>query len=183
MFQLSHHMTLSKQNCAFESCADSEGPDQTAHTRSLIRTYAVANRICRYYNVSTESGSPDETEHAHGDLIVRMLHIFESTFSLDVYRDWLGKQTLHLLCIPNIHRPTHSQRSPTQNHLTAQLATCTPVTREIINFWSPSDVALFTVLSIALGNKIKTVCMAFLYILYFFNTAYALVGILVSFPE
>ena len=30
----------------FEACADSEGPDQTAHLRSLIRTFAV--RLMNY---------------------------------------------------------------------------------------------------------------------------------------
>ena len=29
--------------------ADSEGPDQTAHPRSLIRAFPVANRIIGYY--------------------------------------------------------------------------------------------------------------------------------------
>ena len=65
--------------------ADSDGPDQPAHPRSLIRALAVRKQhhwILK--NVSVESKCPDETAHTKDDVNPHILRMLKSAVSLDV---------------------------------------------------------------------------------------------------
>ena len=64
--------------------ADSEGPYQTAHTRSLIRAFAVRKQNhWIQQNSSMENKCPDETAHVQDDVNLHILRMLEGTFSLE----------------------------------------------------------------------------------------------------
>ena len=65
--------------------ADSEGPDQTVHLRSLIWAFVVRKQNPILKNVSVKSKYPDETKNAHvqDDENPLNLRMFEGIFSLD----------------------------------------------------------------------------------------------------
>ena len=67
-----------------QSCADSEGPDQTAQMRSLIRAFTVRKQN-HWKNVWIESKGTYNIYFAHAwdHLNRRVLCLFEGTVSLD----------------------------------------------------------------------------------------------------
>ena len=76
-------MICAKQKYAFWACADSEGQDQTAQMRSLIRAFAVRYQNHRIsHNVSMESNDLDETLRMRRVMWIRhILRIVEGTFA------------------------------------------------------------------------------------------------------
>ena len=61
-----------------------EGPDQPAHSRSLIRAFTVRKQ--NHWILKTvlmESKCPDETAHAQNDVNAHILRMFECSFPLD----------------------------------------------------------------------------------------------------
>ena len=70
-------MSRAKRKCAFGARADSEGPDQTARKRSLIRAFAVrCQNHCILYK------DPDDIAHAQDDVNPHILRILDGIFRL-----------------------------------------------------------------------------------------------------
>ena len=76
-------MRAARKICAFGAYADSEGPDQTALKRSLIRAFAVCQNLWIDYNESMESKRPDETLCMRRMMWIRTFCTCPDTFSLD----------------------------------------------------------------------------------------------------
>ena len=76
------------------ACADKEGPDQPAHSRSLIRTFSVRNRINRYYKICEwRERRGLYFAHAQDDVDPGILRRFEGTFSLDAAQQGLKERS------------------------------------------------------------------------------------------
>ena len=74
-------MSLLKRKGVFVEYADSEGPDQTAHMRGLIRTFAA--HIQNPW-ISTESKDLDQPlQDAQDDTKMCISNMIEGAFSLD----------------------------------------------------------------------------------------------------
>ena len=79
----SKNYQLGRAMRSFRACADSEGPDQPAHPRRLIRALAFClHNHLTPQNVSMESKCPDETLRMRG-MNLCILRMLEDTVSRD----------------------------------------------------------------------------------------------------
>ena len=82
--RLFYRWTTPCETCLW-AYTDREGPDQTAHPRSLIKALAVhKEKHLILKNVSMESKCPDNISHEHDDVNRNILRLLKGTFSFDV---------------------------------------------------------------------------------------------------